>query len=72
VEFNEIANKAARSVVDGETTPDSTFEEADPPIGGLSTWPKIRHTPSNKRENIRELTNFKVGIEKELKKPTKR
>jgi ribonuclease HI len=67
VEYNEAADKAVRAVVDGEHTPDITFEEADPPIGGLRTWPQIKHNPPNKPENIRKLTNLKASIKKELK-----
>jgi hypothetical protein len=67
VEYNETADKAARSVVDGENRPDITFEDADPPIGGLRTWPQIRHNPPRKPENIGKLTNLKAGIRKELK-----
>ncbi len=47
VEYNKTADKAARAVVDGENTQGITFEDADPPIGGLRTWPKIRHNPPN-------------------------
>ena len=50
VECNETTDKVARAVVDGEHTPGITFEEADPAIGGLRTWPQIRHTPPNKTE----------------------
>ena len=37
IEYNEAADEAARQVVDGEATPDITFDEADPPVGGLRT-----------------------------------
>ena len=67
VEYNETADKAARAVVDGENSPDITFEHADPPIGDLRTWPQIRHNPPNKPEHIRKLTNLKAGLKKELK-----
>ena len=67
MEYNKAADKAARAVVDGEHTPDITFDDADPPIGGLRTWPQIRHNPPNKPENIRKLTNLKASIKKELK-----
>ena len=66
VEHNETADKAARAVVDGETLPDITFKEADPPIGGLRTWPQVRLSPTDKPEHIRKLTNIKAGIKKEL------
>ena len=34
VEYIETADKMARAVVDGDNTPDITFEDAVPPIGG--------------------------------------
>ena len=61
VEYNETADRTARAVVDGENTPDITFEDADPPIGGLRTWPKIRHNPPNKPENIRNSPTSKLA-----------
>ena len=64
VEYEETADKAARAAVDGENTPDITFEDADPPIGGLRTWPQIRHNPPNNPENVRKLTNLKTGIKR--------
>jgi hypothetical protein len=67
VEYNETSDKAARAVLDGEHTPGVTFEDADPPIGGLRTWPQIRHNTPNKPENIRKLTSLKASIKKELK-----
>jgi hypothetical protein len=62
VEYIKTDDKAARSVVDGENTPEITFEDADTPIGGPRTWPQIRHNPPNKPENIRKLTNLKANI----------
>ena len=47
------------------------FEDADPPIGGLRTWPQIRHSPPNQPENIRKLANLKTCIKKELKHTNK-
>jgi hypothetical protein len=71
VKYNEPADKAARAVVGGKNTPDITFENADPPIGGLRTLPQIRQNPPNKPEHIRKLTNLKAGIRKELKHTNK-
>jgi hypothetical protein len=71
VEYNETADKAARLVVDGETTQDTILQEEDPPIEGLRTWPQTRHTPPNKPKNIRKLTNLKAGIIKKLKHTNK-
>ena len=34
VEYNELADKAARAVVDGDKPPEIIFDEADPPNGG--------------------------------------
>jgi hypothetical protein len=67
VEYNETADITPRAVVDGDNIPDITFEDADPPIGGLRTWPQIRHNPPNKPEHIRKRTNLKAYIRKELK-----
>jgi hypothetical protein len=72
VEYNETADKAARAVVDGANIPDITFEDADPPFGGLRTWPQIRHNPPNKPEHIRKLANLKADIRKGLKPANKR
>jgi ribonuclease HI len=58
MEYNETADKVARAVVDGENSPDITFEDADLQIGGLRPWPQIRHNPPNKPEHIRKLTNL--------------
>ena len=52
----------------GEITPGIAIEEADPLIGGLRTWP---HTPPNKPDYIRKLTNHKAGIQKEQKNTNK-
>jgi hypothetical protein len=71
VEYNITTDKAARAVVVGETTPSITFEEADPRIEDLRTWPQLRHTPPNKLENIRKLGNLKAGIRKKLKHTNK-
>ncbi len=59
VEYNETADKATRAVVDGEHTPDITFEDADPPIGGLRTWPQIIHNLPNKPKNTRNSQTSK-------------
>jgi ribonuclease HI len=39
VTHNDEADTAARDVVEGRKTPDITFSDADPPNGGLRTWP---------------------------------
>ena len=71
MEYNETADRAARAVMDGENAPYITFEDADPSIGGLRTWPQIRHNPTNKPEHTRKLTNLKSGIKKNSSTPSK-
>ena len=66
VTHNDAADVGARGVVDGNILPDITFTEADPPIGGLWTWPISRNpnpyntTTTNKwpylHTSLRKLT----------------
>ena len=70
IEYNEAADTAARAVVDGEVPPCSTFDEADPPIGGLRTWPLIRHTSPDKLDTTKKITNLKTGIKMAIKETT--
>ena len=55
IEYNEAADTAARAVVDGKAPPDITFDETDPPVGGLRTWPQIRYTKPNTPDTITKL-----------------
>ena len=54
----------------GEVPPNITFDETDPPIGDLRTWPQIRHTSPDKPDIIRKLNNLKSGIKKAIKDTT--
>ena len=56
--------------MDGEVPPDITFDEADPPVGGLRTWLQIRHTTPDKADTILKLTNIKTGIKRAFKETT--
>ena len=67
IEYNEAADKAARAVADGEVPPDIAFDEADPPIGGLRTWPQIRRTSPDQPDTIQQITNLSTGIKKAIK-----
>ncbi len=69
-EYNEAADKAAREVVDGEAPPDITFDEADPPVGGLKTGPQIKTTTPNNPDTIIKLTNIKNDVKKAIKEIT--
>ena len=42
VTHNDGADAGARGVVDGDTIPDTIFTYAEPPMGGLQTWPMIK------------------------------
>jgi hypothetical protein len=66
IEYNELADVTARAVVDGDALPDITFTEADPPIGGLHTWPQIRKIARNKSDTIHKITNLQTNIEKAI------
>jgi hypothetical protein len=67
IEYNEAADKAARAVVDGETTPDIIFDAAETPVGGLKTWPQTRSTTPTQLDTIIKLTNIKTGIKTTIK-----
>jgi ribonuclease HI len=67
IEYNEAADEAARKVVEGEFPPDIIFDEADPPVGGLRTWPQFRRTTPNNPDTIIKLSNIKTDIKKEIK-----
>jgi hypothetical protein len=56
--------------VDGEASPDITFDETDPPVGGLRTWPQIRHITPTKLDTILKLTNIESGIKTAIKETT--
>jgi hypothetical protein len=43
IEYNELVDKAARVVVDGEALPDIIFT-----LGGLRKWPQLRKTTPKK------------------------
>ena len=59
-------------MVDGKTWPDIIFTEADPPIGGLRTWPQIKTTKPDKSIHITKISDVHNGIRKLLKtKPPK-
>ena len=55
ITYNEIADKAAKTVVD-ETQPHTLeFKEAYHPIGGLRIWPQIRTRNIDKEDVITPL-----------------
>jgi len=64
VTHNDEADACARGVVDGGTLMDITFTSADPPIGGLRTWPLIRDTHDDNNCSKKKLTNLHAGLRK--------
>ncbi len=40
VTHNDEADKVARNVVEGHKPLDKIFSDADPPVGGVRTWPQ--------------------------------
>ncbi len=54
-------------MVDGETLPDIIFTSADPPIGGLRTWPLINTTDADNKCNKNKLANLHADLRKLIK-----
>jgi len=67
VVYNDEADEGVHYVVDGKTRPDITFTEADPPIGGLRTWPQIKTIKPDKSTLINKIADMHNGIRKLLK-----
>jgi hypothetical protein len=42
ITHNDEADTTTRNVVEGHKTPDIIVTDANPPIGGLRTWPQTR------------------------------
>jgi hypothetical protein len=54
-------------VVDGDILPDIIFTSADPPIGGLGTWPLIKATDAHNKCNKNKLANLHADLRKLIK-----
>ena len=67
VTHNDEADAGARGVVDGDSLPDIIFPDADPPIGGLRTWPMIKVTHADNYCIKIKLTNIHTGLRKIIK-----
>ena len=70
VTYNDEADNAARGVVDGHKTPDITFTDADPPIRGLRTWPKLRVTRTENTPTTHNLADLHASLHKLIRKHT--
>jgi hypothetical protein len=51
-------------VVDGHITPDIIFTDADPPVGGLRTWPQTWKNGKNTPSNITKLADLHSSLRK--------
>ncbi len=70
VTHNDEANAAARGAVEGKTTPDITFADANPPIRGLRTWPQIRGTKKYTTPSIHNLADLHSSLHKIIRTKT--
>ena len=70
VTHNDEADAGARGMVDGDVLPDITFTSANPPIGGLRTWPLIRVTHVDNICGKSKLTSLHAGLRKKIKHKT--
>jgi len=67
VTHNDEADAGARGFVEGTKTPDITFTTADPPIGGLCTWPQTRTRHPDKISTITKIADLYNGLHKIIK-----
>ena len=70
VTHNDEADIAARNVVEGHKTPDKIFTDADPPVGGLRTWPQTRKTSKDTPPNITILADLHSSLRKIIRTHT--
>ena len=64
VTHTDDADTAARNVVEGHIPPDTIFTDADPPVGGLRTWPQIQQQNRDTTTKITKLANLRTGLRK--------
>jgi ribonuclease HI len=70
VTHNDEADTTARNVVEGHKTPDITFTNADPPIGGLRTWPQIRRNSKDTTPNVTNIADLHSSLRKIIRTHT--
>jgi ribonuclease HI len=70
VEYNDAADEGARNVVEGQKKTDIIFTAADPPIGGLRTWPQTRTTKPDNTTHTTKIADIHNGIRKLLRTQT--
>ena len=67
VTYIDEADAGARNLVDEDILPNATFTAADPPIGGLRTWPQISITYIDQTNSKNKLTYLHSGLHKFVK-----
>ena len=70
IHYNEVADEGAHSVAAGDAEPDIIFNEADPPIGGLRTWPVHRELKDDAPDVLTNFTNLKTDARAYAKRAT--
>ena len=70
--YNDAADAAAKDVASQKMPANTVFDELDPPVGGLRTWPIVR-TPSpsaDEPDRISRFTNLRAEPAKRYKEAT--
>ena len=70
IHYNEVADEAARSIATGDAEPDVTFSAADPPVGGLRTWPLLMECKEDDEDVLTNLIDLKTDAKKNAQKAT--
>jgi ribonuclease HI len=64
VTHNDEAGTTTRNVVEGIKKLDIIFTDADPPVGGLRSWPQIRKTLKDTPPTSTKLANLHTSLRK--------
>ena len=64
VTHNDEEDTSTRNVVEGHKAPNIHFTYANPPVGGLPTWPQIRATSQGSTLRITRLANLRSSMRK--------
>ena len=70
IHYNEVADEGAHSVAAGDAEPEIIFDEADPSIGGLRTWPVHREPKDDAPDVLTNFTNLKTDARAYAKRAT--
>jgi len=68
VTHNDTADAGARGVVDDDVLLDITFTEANPPIGGLRTWPTTLNPNPDTTTTTTKLLDLHTSLRKLIRK----